>query len=500
MKTLDYLVKKYFAHKHKGIVLNRVDSYFQQQKIFKELKNSLRGTQIYEDLKLEYINTYEDFVVHVDPKDFDFYAPYIEDQIAGKENTLFRGKLLSVGLTSGTSGQDSKRIPYNKRHMDAFLNSQRHVGAVVSHKAKDFNILTAPRLSFGSNPKCYEKDGVDYGYISGILSTKAPKILQKNTWPKGDVLSLENWEEKIDKLYEQVKTVDIKVVTGIPTYIIAIFEALLEKAGVDTISEIFPNLEVMVYGATPIDQYSERINRLVGKDLQYFGLYAATEAPLGIPTGDSEFCGEYYLNPEVLYSFSPVSRPKQVVGVHRLIPGEEYYVNVGLFNGFVHYAMKDIVKINERNDVITMTVMGRKSSGLNIAAEKTSDQQALNTIMELQKKTGLDIKHFFVTPNQDSDESFYQWTLFCPSKGAKSINEIETLLDQCLEVENADYKDCRDDNIIAKSRVKIVSPDYLEKYFERNREKGQFKMKTTFPAYTDFTSFLTEYFPQLVRI
>ncbi|MNL67763.1 hypothetical protein D3C87_1923860 [compost metagenome] len=38
--------------------------------------------------------------------------------------------------------------------------------------------------------------------------------------------------------------------------------------------------------------------------------------------------------------------------------------------------------------------------------------------------------------------------------------------------------------------MRVISADYLQKYFEQNRTKGQFKMKTTFETAEEYVRFM----------
>ena len=105
---------------------------------------------------------------------------------------------------------------------------------------------SSTRFIYGSNPECKKDELFSYGYISGILSARMPKVLAMNSYPKSDVLKIEDWDQKISKILETTLDKDIEVLGGIPTYLISIFEKMLERTGKKYIKDIWPNIKTFV--------------------------------------------------------------------------------------------------------------------------------------------------------------------------------------------------------------------------------------------------------------
>lgn len=486
------LGQKYLKTYGHRMTVTHEDLLTKQEKNFQRLKRALTGTRLYKDLRLSHIHSYEEFVSHVPVYSYDDYAPYVDMIAAGHDNILFKDKVEYFGLSSGTSGKDSKRVPYNERMIRMFIKSQKRVASKLSNLEPNINLLKVGRLTFGSDPYLYSQNGFKFGYISGILSTRTPKVLAKSTFPRQEVLAISNWDRKIEMLIEESIEQDIHVVSGIPTYIISIFEAVLQKTGKKTINEIWPNLKIFVYAATPIKQYQERIDRLVGHDLTYYGLYAATEAAIGLPYEKYQNGRQrYFLNPDLLYSFTPVEGKKRNLGLHEIQMGIPYYINIGTPNGMVHYAMKDVISFERVDGDLVFEFVGRKSTGMNLAAEKVSDDEILDCYLATKNNHNVDLRHFFLSPVMKDGKASYLWTLFVPAKtGPVSPEELAQTLDQRMQQLNGDYKDCREVGVLGPAQVCIMSADYLQTYFEKNRSKGQFKMKTTFETAEEYLNFI----------
>ncbi|WP_164848347.1 GH3 auxin-responsive promoter family protein [Halobacteriovorax sp. HLS] len=465
---------------------------------YKKLRKSLDGTKVSRKFGLDNLESYKEYAEHFKVREYDDFKPFIDAHVHGATNVLFKKDVLYFGLTSGTSGKDSKKVPYNKEMISSFQKAQKYLAAVISHEVKGLDLLTASRLSYGSSPITYEEDGMSFGYISGILTAKTPASLKKMTHPSIDTLSIENWEHKMNEIYEQTINVDLKVASGIPTYLISIFEYVLERTGKKTISEIWPNLETVIYGATTIDQYRDRLNELVGKRLNYFGIYASTEAPIGIGINNAKDEKQVYtFHPELVFTFNEVETLDQC-GIGELEIGVDYFVNTSTPNGLINYAMKDIIRIKSVSPVLTFEVLGRQGSGINLAAEKTTDEHVLDSVVALSKKIGTNVDHYFLSPSIKNGKHCYSWTIFSDelNNGASST-ELESLIDQILCENNLDYADCREDSIIESPVVTIAPSNFIKEYFDLYKNKGQFKMKTVFGSSDDFQSFLNNSIPNL---
>lgn len=489
---IEKLGQKYLKTYSNFMSVQRNQLQRKQESNYRNLRRSLKGTQIYKDFRLEHIETYQDFVNHVPVWEYEDYASYADRVIAGGTDVLFKDAVDYIGLSSGTSGKDSKRIPYNESMIQMFLKFQKRVASRLSVLEPQTNFLQTARLTFGSEPFLYADNGLKFGYISGILSTRVPKALLKNTFPSQEVLFNSNWDEKIDALIEEAIHQDIEIVSGIPTYLISIFEAVLKKTGQTSINQIWPNLKYVIYAATPIKQYKERLDRLVGHELTYYGVYASTEAAIGFPYSAYENGRQLYLlNPDLLYTFTPVAGPELHLGLHEIEMGVNYYINIGTPNGFIHYSMKDIVQFSEINSDLVFEFVTRKSTGINLASEKISNETILDCFLATKDKSNLDLRHYFLSPTtNDEGKPSYLWTVFLSDACEVREENLAKTFDQEMLRLNGDYVDFRAINIIGPAQVKIVDARHLQSYFEKNRSRGQFKLKTTFETAEEYLQFM----------
>lgn len=461
----------------------------QQNKLWKKRKKLFENTEVFKMLDLEKINSYDDYVQKVPVTNYESYSKMIEKAEAGEKNILHKGKPSFFGMTSGTTG-NSKNIPYNKECIKMFSRAQTFTGGALSSTSK-INVLTAERFSFGACPICKTENGFSFGYISGYLNSITPYALRRKLFPSDEALAEPNWDKKIQMILDESLSHDIEIITGVPTFIMNLMERILESTGKRTINEIWPNLKAMVYGAFPVNNYKDRINELMGHELDFYGLYAATEAPIGLPYGPTKDTQLYTFTPNLLLSFSPCSSVTTRIGVEKLEAGKDYFLRVGMPNGFLNYDLKDVIRIHSVSPVVCFEVIGRQNSGMNITAEKVSEKQLLDTVVDVKSSLFSEIAHYFVSPSLNGNKPCYKWTLFI-----ENVNECQTTLsmklDNALKKISGTYKICREEGVLDMPLVNVLQTKIINQYFDKYKSKGQFKMKTTFKEEFDYNLFIDE--------
>lgn len=497
-KFKNLLMRRLFIRRHQLTLYRQHRALQTQEKLWKKTKKNLRGTQIYQDLGLEQIHSYQDYVKKIASKDYSFYTPYVEKIEQGVKKVLFNDALDSMALTSGTTGFNNKKVPLNKGMIQIFDRFNFQAGGFVYTRNPQFNILSDQRFVYSAPPFTEIKNGVHYGYLSGIMAQKKQKISERNVFPAKKVLAITNWEEQLDAIALDCFNQDIRVVQGIPCYIYNVFKKLLEKTGKTQIKEIWPNLHTLIYIATPIEHLRQSFAEIVGRELDFFGIYSATEAPLGMEAKTEN--GKSYYAPfldSILFAFVPVEQPQLSLTIDEVEVGETYYLNTGTPNGLLRYALNDCVKIVQTKPALLFEIIGRKDGAINIAAEKVSQSSVLSTISALTYEMDLAIDHFFLYPVHPLDDRpYYQWALCLPHAINRSQAEIAHFLDRKLMEISEDYKERRVvDGVIAPAQVDLLPLTFSTEYFQKFRKNGQFKMKMIFEGKEQFEVF----FRQTVR-
>jgi hypothetical protein len=468
-------------------------SFEVQNLLFKKMKQIFSGTRIYHDMGLEPINTYEEYVQKIPIREYEFYESYIRE-LETVPNLLFKDDLKYYGISTGTCR--GKKIPYNSVMLEIFLRFQQEIAAVVAGQATGVNPATSMQFTYGSQFVSGSTGKIPQGYLSGLMAAFALKNFKSElVFPSMAVLRIPDWAEKMAAIVEEVKGKDIRVVSGVPSYLLNILEGIIIRLKIKDLREIWPNLEVCCYSGTSILNYRDRLDELAGVPLKYIGIYLSTEAPLGLTrTTSSDFS---FNTGSILYSFNRFADPGgKTLGIQELEPGEEYLVNIGAPNGFIKYALNDVIRITKITPEIEFQVIGRNGIAINIAAEKIPLITIDSVISAIGKRLKLSIRHYFLYPSQNNGVPCYEWVLVCGNAGNGQVEIISKTIDQELRTRAPQYECQREAGTIGVPVVKIAAAGLEKDYFEKHNQKGQLKMKSVFDSKSSFTAFIRQLGPE----
>src|SRR5262249_59717446 len=88
---------------------------------------------------------------------------------------------------------------------------------------------------------------------------------------------LSDWEKKVDRLAMQSARLPVTLVSGVPSWLLVLFERLRQLTGRERIAEVWPTLRVVVHGGTRFDPYRGLFRRLVGDGVHFLETYPASE-------------------------------------------------------------------------------------------------------------------------------------------------------------------------------------------------------------------------------
>ena len=112
------------------------------------------------------------------------------------------------------------------------------------------------------------------GRLSGIVAHHVPTYLQANRLPSlKPIASSRGRQNRRDCRGDQGE--DMRLISGIPSWVQNYFERLLEVTGAANV-EVFPNLELFVYGGVAFEPYRERFRKLIGGDVPTVELFPAS--------------------------------------------------------------------------------------------------------------------------------------------------------------------------------------------------------------------------------
>src|SRR5258708_29283156 len=102
------------------------------------------------------------------------------------------------------------------------------------------------------------------GDLSGIAARAVPAFLRPYTFPPLDIALLSDWEQKLDLLARRSLDQPITMVSGVPSWLLVLFERLRQMTGQEHIIDIWPALRLVIHGGTRFDPYRSLFRKLIG--------------------------------------------------------------------------------------------------------------------------------------------------------------------------------------------------------------------------------------------
>lgn len=495
LAPLGWLASKVLARRYAALLRDQTEPLAAQQRAYAALRRRLAGTEIARVSGLGDAPDLAAFARAVPVRSYDFFAERVE-RVADRceDGVLFHGRPAFIGLSSGTTGSNNKRILHNRATLAAFQSWEFSLGAVILKAG--VNPLVSDRLVWGAMPLSMTRAacGAEQGYLSGFLATRSRALLRARTVPSPAVGRLADMQQKIRAAASEVRGRQVRIASAVPSYLIHLLEGLCAEWGVTDLGAVWPKLDLVLYSGTAIDCYRAPLRALLGRDPRYLGMYLATEAPLGyeIPALNGDRNGRYSFHlGEVVFTFRRLDGDDRVLTVGDLRPGDEVELLLTADNGLVNYRVGDCLKIHSVRPLL-FEILGRVGHGLNIATEKVTLSQLARAVARVATTTP--IRHYFVCPGTAAPgPPTYDFTLLCNQPAAQDPTALAAALDAALKEENGDYRENREDlGFLGPPRVRVLDAALARRYFERDAHRGQLKMKTAFDSAAALDTFLRE--------
>lgn len=177
--------------------------------------------------------------------------------------------------TSGTTS-GSKYIPISKEAMPFKVAAAQSAIFHYIGKKNNADFVGGKMIFLQGSPELEEINGVKTGRLSGIVAHHIPNYLQKNRLPSWETNCIEDWETKVDKIVEETERENMTLISGIPPWLIMHFEKLIDRHN-KKITQIFPNLQLIITGGVNYEPYRDKMNELLGKPVDIVQTFPASE-------------------------------------------------------------------------------------------------------------------------------------------------------------------------------------------------------------------------------
>ena len=439
-----------------------------QQKVFKKLITQAKNTTFGTDHHFSNIQSYQDFKKHVPVRDYEALKPYVEQILEGKSDVLWKGNPLYFAKTSGTTS-GAKYIPITKASMPYHIKAARNALLMYIAETGNADFVNGKLIFLQGSPIIDEKNGIKTGRLSGIVAHYVPKYLQKNRMPSWKTNCIDDWETKVDAIVDETIKEDMRLISGIPSWVQMYFEKLSAKTG-KTIHEIFPNFNLFVYGGVNYEPYRNKFEKLIGKKVDSIELFPASEGFFAFQDKQDEKGMLLLLNGGIFYEFIKADEffgenPKRI-SISDVELGVNYVLILSTNAGLWAYNIGDTVEFTSLKPH-RIIVTGRIKHFISAFGEHVIAKEVEHALKECVANTNIIINEFTVAPqtNPKSGLPYHEWFIEF-EKEPNNLHEFSKRIDVRMQQQNSYYFDLIEGKILSPLVITKVKKDGFQDYMK----------------------------------
>lgn len=414
----------------------------------------------------EDIHSIEDFQERVPVTDYEGLRAFIEKMKKGQRNILWTDTPLYFAKTSGTTS-GSKYIPISKEGMPFQLAGAQ--SALFHYIAKKGNadFVNGKMIFLQGSPELEEVYGIKTGRLSGIVAHHIPSYLQKNRLPSWETNMIDDWEAKVNQIAVETEKENMTLISGIPPWLIMYFEKLIERNG-KKITQLFPNLQLIVTGGVNYEPYREKMNELLGGKVDIIQTFPASE---GFFAFQDDYLQEGLLlltNHGIFYEFIPLEDYGKPNAKRLTLKDVELHKDYALIlttnSGLWGYSIGDVVRFISKNPHRIM-VSGRTKHYTSAFGEHVIAFEVEEALKSTVAELAAQITEFHLAPQVNPTEGlpYHEWFVEF-EKEPEDLNLFSLKLDDEMRKRNTYYDDLITGNVLQPLKITRLSRNAFHKY------------------------------------
>ena len=430
-----------------------------QLNLLNKLISKSKHTKFGVDHNFVNIKSYSDYVNKVPIRDYEKIKKYVELIKDGKENILWPGKPKYFAKTSGTTS-GTKYIPITKESLKNQIKSASYLLLNYLNEKKSFRSIRGKAMFISGSPNLNEINQIKIGRLSGIVNYHEPFYLKNILLPSKKTNKIEDWEKKIEKIVDETKNKDLRILGGIPPWIQMYFDVLIQKTG-KKVKDIFPNLELICHGGVNFEPYKKNLFDSIGKQINTLETFPASEGFFAYQNSLKDNSLILQINSGIFYEFIDIKNinnknPKRIT-VGEVETNKNYALILSSDAGLWSYMIGDTIKFTSLNP-LKIKVTGRTKQFISSFGEHVIVEEVEKSIKKAcEKYKEVQITEFTVGPRilKDKGKSHHEWLIEFKIE-PKDLISFEKEVDKNLQELNSYYKDLVQDGILSTLKIKIL--------------------------------------------
>ncbi|MCE9560718.1 MAG: GH3 auxin-responsive promoter family protein [Planctomycetes bacterium] len=474
-KVADSVLLRY-AH-NRTVALDHMNAGQVQHDTLMSLVRRARHTKFGRDHDFSRIYSLADYQARVPVREYEFFwNNYWKDAYPRLDNITWPGKIPYYALSSGTTSGATKYIPVSHEMLRSNKKTAFTTIALFRHAYPEAKLFNGKFFFLGGSTELRKQpDGSLAGDLSGIAARELLELLRPYVFPPFEYTKISDWKEKMTKFAELSANEPITAISGIPAWMQRLFDCVKQVTGKKTLSEVWPDLRLVVHGGTKFDAYRDMFTREMGSDqVKFCEVYPASEG--FVATEDPRY-GMLRVVPDhdVFFEFVPVEdlgkdRPAR----HTLANvelGVQYAVVMTSCAGVWSYLVGDTVAFERRTPPL-IRFTGRTKYFLSAFGEHLISEEVEKAIAFASQECGVFSLDFHVGPVFPSDSSMPGHHLYLVEFADRvpDLKQFAKAIDEELSRINEDYGPHRvGDLAMLIPEVRAVKPGGFTEWMKARR-------------------------------
>lgn len=398
--------------------------------------------------KLKHTADYAAFAATLPVAGYPEIRHLVMAMVDGVPDILWPGVCRRFAQSSGTSDGRSKFIPVTADSLH--LNHYPGASAAVAHylaNYPDSRMFSGRGFILGGSfaTQLQVPEGVKAGDLSAHLIEACGPLVDIYRVPPRDIALMEDWTQKVPALVKASLRANVTNISGVPSWFLTVLRAVIAEAGVNTVHDVWPNLEVFFHGGIAMDPYRSQYAAITDPDrMRYVETYNASEGFFACQDLREPGSMLLLLDAGVFYEFVPLDEaddphPAHAVPAWEVEEGRTYALVITAPNGLWRYPIGDTVRIVSR-DPLRIAIAGRTKAFINAFGEEVMVHNTDAALTRTCHAHGCEALNYTVAPvfADGGRRGCHQWLIEWATPPADTA-AFAADLDRALQDENSDY-------------------------------------------------------------
>lgn len=442
--------------------------------------------------------SYGEFQRRVRPRTYELFAPWIDRMKRGEADVLWPGHCMRYAVSSGTTEGRTKYLPVTDEMLQHFRRTGLDSLCLYARRTGRTSVFHGRHLFLGGSSALNPiRDSAPFpamaGDLSGITALNLPRWVEHHLYEPGrEISQINDWPTKLRAIAARTVHRDIRLIAGIPSWILILAETIRAHTGFETLQDVWCNLECLVHGGVPLAPFVRELSNALGPGVNFHEVYPASEGFIAAQDAEPEAGLRLFSNAGIFYELLPLARfdeahlgerGAEAVSLNDVQTGVDYALLLTTPAGLCRYAIGDVVRFISTAPA-RLIYVGRTRLQLSGFGEHVTEKELTDALTSVCARHDLRIGNFHVAPRFVNAHAGvirgrHEWWIELKSPGAASIDPLVAAakLDAELQRLNDDYEAKRIGGGLDLPIVRLVPEGTFERW-QRRRGKwgGQNKM------------------------